>query len=166
MWHRIKQQSPLLASAPFVDPRNCTIATGMSITSFQFTPIELKSLQSAEEISIPAPVILPQKNPNTPFEFAEITGYISSNDAAKLANTGHLYHGIGDFDIGKICYGRKNSRLPCQERLNTKRLQDQTTSTSVILRKVYSACASNLGTSKQCGNIFKTKGPTDLLLVC
>jgi hypothetical protein len=59
MWHRIKQQSPLLASAPFVDPRNCTIATGMSITSFQFTPIELKSLQSAEEISIPAPVILP-----------------------------------------------------------------------------------------------------------
>ena len=107
MWHRINQQIQLLANAPFVDAHNCTIATGMSITSFQITPIELNSLQSAGEIPIPAPVILPQKTPNTPFEVAEITDYISSNDSAKLANTGHLYHGIGDFDIGKICYGAK-----------------------------------------------------------
>lgn len=72
MWQRVNQQSPLLASSPIIDPPNTTLAAGESKTSFQFTPIELKSVQPAEGIPVPAPIITAEKNPNIPFEVAEL----------------------------------------------------------------------------------------------
>jgi len=72
MWQRINQQSPLIASAPIVDPRNTTAAGSESIESFQFTAIELESVQPAQGIPVPAPVLTHEADPSIPLEVAEL----------------------------------------------------------------------------------------------
>lgn len=68
MWQRINQQTPLLTTAPVVDP---SIASE-SKASFEFTPIELESVKPVTGIPLPAPVVEPKAEPNVPFQVAEL----------------------------------------------------------------------------------------------
>ncbi|GJM14670.1 MAG: hypothetical protein DHS20C12_30730 [Pseudohongiella sp.] len=86
MWQRINQQSPLLASAPVVDPNKLGSATSEKLTSFQFTPIELKSVQPATGIPVPAPTITPEKDPSIPFEVAELEDVQVESYLRKIRN--------------------------------------------------------------------------------
>ena len=72
MWQRINQRSPLLASPPIVDPGSAKPAIGEISESFKFTAIELETVKPKEGIPTPAPVITPAKDPNIPFEVAEL----------------------------------------------------------------------------------------------
>lgn len=72
MWRKINQQTPLLASAPVVSPSIDSPVTDKIPASFQFTPIELESVQPSEGIPTPAPVIEPQQGSNSPFEVSTL----------------------------------------------------------------------------------------------
>lgn len=86
MWQRINQQTPLLASAPVVNPRNVTPAAREDLNSFQFTPIEIKSVQPSQGIPSPAPAITPPKDSNTPFKVAELDDTQVSSYLRKIRN--------------------------------------------------------------------------------
>ena len=72
MWQRINQQTPLLASAPVVDPHITTSSVSESREAFQFTPIELESVQPTEGVPKPAPTIEPQQDLDGPFQVAAL----------------------------------------------------------------------------------------------
>lgn len=63
MWRRLNQQTPLLASAPVVDPRKISASAGEDKAAFEFTPIELESVKPAEGLPTPAPTIEAKMDP-------------------------------------------------------------------------------------------------------
>ena len=72
MWQKINQQAPLLVSAPVVSRDSTSPSAEKIPDSFQFTPIELESVQPTEGIPAPAPTIEPKKNLDKAFEVATL----------------------------------------------------------------------------------------------
>ena len=78
MWRRISQQDPLIASTARItaDPSVAT-PTHETIESFQFTPIEIVSVQPATGIPQPAPSLNPGTNIDiTRLDDQQVAGYL------------------------------------------------------------------------------------------
>ncbi len=87
MWQRINQQSPLLAKSPVAIDYTGPTAAGMENSqSFQFTSIQLESVQPVQGIPIPAPVLTPGRDSDIPFEVAELDDAQVENYLRKIRN--------------------------------------------------------------------------------